>query len=121
MIFEEGEGASPSAGPADLLREMQDQDGDLVLHPLGDVFGAVPALPTLPSASEQLVLVTAAEQAQSMLPSLTIPASGLLEAGLGELIDEDLAETASGFGGESVFRVAVRAALVKRRPAPNNA
>ena len=52
VIYEQGEALPSSAGPEDLLREMQDQDGDLVLHPLTDTLGAVPALPTLPSATE---------------------------------------------------------------------
>ena len=103
VIYEEGSGASASAGPEDLLREMQNQDGDLVMHPIGDIFGAVPALPTLPSADEQLVLVTSAAQEHNIIPSLTIPASGLLESGLGELIDEDSMAAASGGDGGAAF------------------
>ena len=102
VIFRPDEVFSPSAGPEELLREMQDQDGDLVLNPmpLADALGAVPALPTLPSAIDQLVLVTVAEQAQSILPSLIEPAPGVLETGLSGIIDEEsMNQTTNPSGG----------------------
>ena len=70
------------------------------LCPIADALGAVPALPTLPSAIDQLVLVTVAEQAQSILPSLIEPAPGVLETGLSGIIDEEsMNQTTNPSGG----------------------